>query len=544
VAKITAIEVENFQTIGKRTVLPIRDLTLLFGPNGAGKSIIFDALDFLRLLVSGNWGEDCSDLKNLLKKWSRNVNTQNPSNLLGVGIQIYIDEHWANDEIPYSNIQTWDNLHLHALNPEGDYAEQFLNRQLYFFIQFENIEPSYHRWCIRELTITLDTEPILEFKHDNPDHWISAYLYQKDWMSFEAIEKVDKKNTEIKLEKGILSSKIMTEVGFEIEAASWFRLMRDGYHPLQEHEFKTLFRQVIDFFKAVIGEALSDAHLVKASRTVPTRRESISLVPGETFYVESGEHRRGYRLEWSPLLHTIEQDINRQDVHWNQMFKAVASAKSSDQDGEIKDWDEQNTLERVNGFLRDELFIDNGYQLTAEVLCITNLDSLDDVSYSNPSYYAKMIRLFLKDNHQRQLEFEDVGSGIGYVLPVLASLAHDDISLIQQPELHLHPALQSNLGDVVVKSAENKQCFRAFTVIETHSEHLLLRVLRLIRTSPSRNNDVLSPITYDRVSILYFEPRTDGETIVKRLRLAPDGQLIDRWPGGFFNERFKDIFGE
>ncbi len=541
--KITAIELENFQTIGNRTVLPIRDLTLLFGPNGAGKSIIFDAIDFLKLLVSGNWGEDCSELTALLNKWSRNVNTTNPSNSLGVGIQIHIDDHWTSDNIPYSTVQTFDKLHLSSLERKGDYAEKFLDRQLYFFIRFENIEPKRNRWSIRDLEISLDTEPVLEFRHDNPDHWISAYLYEKDWMAFENIKTINKENSNIKFVKGVLSGKVMTELWFETEAVSWF-VIREWSNPKLEHEFNTLLRQVINFFKAFIATELDSAHLVKASRTVPTRKESISLVPGETHYQSSDEQKSGYRLEWSPLLNTLKHDINRGDNHWNQMFKAIASAKSSAEDTEIKGWDEQNILERINGFLRDELFIDNGYQLTAEVFCISELDALDDVSFSDPRYYPKLIRLFLRDNHQRELEFEDVGSGIGYVLPVLASLAQDDISLIQQPELHLHPALQSNLGDVVVKSVENKKYLRSFTIIETHSEHLLLRVMRLIKTSLNRNDDVLSPITYDRVSVLYFEPRPNGETIVKRLRLAPDGQLIDRWPGGFFNERFGDIFGE
>ena len=54
--KITAIELENFQTIGKRTVIPIRDLTLMFGPNGAGKSAIFDALELLKMVLSDDWG--------------------------------------------------------------------------------------------------------------------------------------------------------------------------------------------------------------------------------------------------------------------------------------------------------------------------------------------------------------------------------------------------------------------------------------------------------------------------------------------------------
>ena len=65
--KITALELENFQTIGKRTVIPIRDLTLMFGPNGAGKSAIFDALDLLKMILSDDWGTDCKKLKALLE---------------------------------------------------------------------------------------------------------------------------------------------------------------------------------------------------------------------------------------------------------------------------------------------------------------------------------------------------------------------------------------------------------------------------------------------------------------------------------------------
>ncbi|NCA21921.1 MAG: DUF3696 domain-containing protein, partial [Crocinitomicaceae bacterium] len=64
------------------------------------------------------------------------------------------------------------------------------------------------------------------------------------------------------------------------------------------------------------------------------------------------------------------------------------------------------------------------------------------------------------------------------------------------------------------------------------------------KNSAKRQDEVIKPLTYENVSILYFDPQPNGETQVKRLRLAPDGQLIDRWPGGFFNERLKDIFDE
>ncbi len=98
--RITAIELENFQAIRKRTVIPIRDLTLLFGPNGAGKSSVFDALTLLNVITSDDWGHENKRLLELLNRWSRNINTKNPTNEIGFGIHFFIDEDWS-----------WDNLH-------------------------------------------------------------------------------------------------------------------------------------------------------------------------------------------------------------------------------------------------------------------------------------------------------------------------------------------------------------------------------------------------------------------------------------------------
>ena len=67
----------------------------------------------------------------------------------------------------------------------------------------------------------------------------------------------------------------------------------------------------------------------------------------------------------------------------------------------------------------------------------------------------------------------DVGIGVSQVLPVLVSAyaSTDKLLAIEQPEIHLHPALQAELGDVFIESAlgEGGNTF----LIETHSEHLL-----------------------------------------------------------------------
>jgi hypothetical protein len=453
-----------------------------------------------------------------------------------------MNDTWGNDDLPYEIFQRLDRIHHSSISRGGDYAEGFLEKNLQFFIKFKKTGGALSTWVINEITINFEGNQVLELKQNDPSFHPEVYLYEKEWIDFAEIKRMSLKYKEIKFKDGILLGRVESRVGFESSARLWFsRMFVDD--DILESEFNNLIQQVIDFFKMIITVEIKDIELVKASRTVPTIREAISLIPGEP-WKSNVNIGLGYRLELSPLLKTLEPIINSAETHWKYMCKLVATSETSHQDEIDSDWYDLSYLGRLNSLLREELFIENGYQLTGEVFCAAELADVEDYSLKDPKYYPKLVRLFLTDNHQRKLEIEEVGSGIGYVLPVLSSLVHDDISLIQQPELHLHPRLQSQLGEAIVRAIENKKYYRAFTIIETHSEHVLLRVMRLIRNAESRKDDSLRPITYDRVSVLYFEPLPNGETQVKRLRLAPDGQLIDRWPGGFFNERFKDIFDE
>ena len=134
----------------------------------------------------------------------------------------------------------------------------------------------------------------------------------------------------------------------------------------------------------------------------------------------------------------------------------------------------------------------------------------------------------------------DVGIGISQVLPVLVSayVARNKIVAIEQPEIHLHPALQAELGDVFIASArENKNIF----LLETHSEHLVLRVMRRIRETCAGNlPEGCVPIRPEDVSILFVEP--DGpRSIVREMPLNERGELVKAWPGGFFEEGLREV---
>jgi predicted ATPase len=126
----------------------------------------------------------------------------------------------------------------------------------------------------------------------------------------------------------------------------------------------------------------------------------------------------------------------------------------------------------------------------------------------------------------------DVGIGISQVLPVLVMAygSRDKLLAMEQPEIHLHPALQAELGDVFIESAlgERKNTF----ILETHSEHMILRLMRRIREGK------LSP---DDVGVIFVEPHSQGSRFVE-LQIDEEGDFIDEWPGGFFEESFHEKF--
>lgn len=136
----------------------------------------------------------------------------------------------------------------------------------------------------------------------------------------------------------------------------------------------------------------------------------------------------------------------------------------------------------------------------------------------------------------------DVGIGISQVLPVLvtAFASRNRIIAMEQPEIHLHPALQAELADVFLESAlgERKNTF----MLETHSEHLVLRLLRRIReTAEGELPEGMQPIRPEDVCIVYVQPGQKGSSVIE-IPVTADGDFSGTWPEGFFAERAKELF--
>lgn len=128
----------------------------------------------------------------------------------------------------------------------------------------------------------------------------------------------------------------------------------------------------------------------------------------------------------------------------------------------------------------------------------------------------------------------DVGMGISQVLPILVQslIGNNQLTLIEQPELHLHPKAQAEFGSLLAECSEpfGSLCSNQF-IVETHSEHIVLRLQRLVREGKLRPQ---------HVSILYFTKDGAG-TSVHPIRIDDEGDFLDEWPDGFFPERLNEL---
>ena len=138
----------------------------------------------------------------------------------------------------------------------------------------------------------------------------------------------------------------------------------------------------------------------------------------------------------------------------------------------------------------------------------------------------------------------DVGFGISQILPVIVqSIASRGKTIaIEQPEIHLHPRLQAELADVFIESAlgDAQNTF----IIETHSENLLLRIMRRMReTAKGELPSGYPSVTPDQICVLYVDVNSKGDSsFIQELPLNSRGELIKAWPRGFFEENVEDIF--
>ncbi len=124
----------------------------------------------------------------------------------------------------------------------------------------------------------------------------------------------------------------------------------------------------------------------------------------------------------------------------------------------------------------------------------------------------------------------DMGFGLSQILPLIVTGAYSPQEtwlITEQPEIHLNPRLQAILADLFVEMVNNGQG----VVVETHSEHLLLRLRRLIAEKK---------ISADDVALLFVE-KEEGASKVRSILVKENGHITSAdWPKGFFEDSLRE----
>lgn len=124
----------------------------------------------------------------------------------------------------------------------------------------------------------------------------------------------------------------------------------------------------------------------------------------------------------------------------------------------------------------------------------------------------------------------DVGFGVSQILPVLVLclfVPEGSTVLLEQPEIHLHPSVQSGLADIMIDTWKSR---RVQVIVESHSEHLLRRLQRRIAEEAVRAED----------TGLYFCHLGDRRSQLRTLDLDAFGNITN-WPPDFFGDEFGEI---
>ncbi len=129
-----------------------------------------------------------------------------------------------------------------------------------------------------------------------------------------------------------------------------------------------------------------------------------------------------------------------------------------------------------------------------------------------------------------EIRLTDVGFGVSQVLPVLVLcyyVPEGSILILEQPEAHLHPKVQSELADLLVEVVKERQLQ---IILESHSEHLLIRLMRRIAEEQISAND----------TAFYFCEMKEGVSEIERLNVDDYGNITN-WPQNFFGDEMGDL---
>jgi energy-coupling factor transporter ATP-binding protein EcfA2 len=563
--RLSHIEIENFKGIGPRQTIELKPITLLFGPNSAGKSTILQALHYLReILERKNIDPDLTIAGGLidLGGFATLVHNHELDRPVRLKVTLDLSEEQGVEGLPLNSglrvgETEFEELQLRYLLGEStehkDYAivQQVL---LDIEVRWSELERSPY---VSRFGVGLDGEPIAaivsppqegraQLTDFNFAHPLLRRIVDADEQQNESTDAIVQ-SSPLEDEVWSLAREVALDRSTEGTPDDQFRIAvatTKGALPDLDRELALDLRdpdvkkveleqqtpRVVGLRRLLSEIILGSARLVRGHLSAMTYIGPLREIPS-----------RSYRPQVSP-----------DEARWASGLAAwdlLYTNRNSD------------LMEEVNGWLSDENRLHTGYRLERVDFKEIPVPSLfhqmferglneDDIGELQELYSTLQTRteIALRDFDKGILVApSDVGVGISQMVPVVVSALRrqDGLLAIEQPELHVHPAIQVGIGDLLIRAVrlDPDRLHSGKTVlIETHSEHIMLRLLRRIReTTEEELAPGVSGLKPDDLSVIYVEGGDDGVRF-RPLGVDQTGEFRDRWPNGFFDERGEELF--
>ena len=564
--RLTGLRLKTSRGIGNRQQIQLRPITLLFGPNSAGKSTILQALHYLReILERGNIDPDVTIAGGLidLGGFATLVHNHELDRTVTLKVTLDVSDEQGVEGLPLNaglsiGEPEFAELPIRYLVGESlEYRDDAIVHEvgLEVDIRWSELEQAPY---VGRLAIELDGEPLaaivsppqegraqltdFNFAHpllrravlpdDEPADEAGALTASSSSLD-EEIWALAREAAADHSTPGIPDDQLRIAVGTDLGALPPLdrELILEIRDPdvkkaeLEEHTprvngLRSLLSEMILGPVRLVRDHLAQMTYIGPLREIPNRSYRPQVTPDEA--------------RWARGL-----------AAWDLLY--------NDRSGEL--------MEEINRWLSGEGRLGTTCQFEKvefkEVPVPSAIHQMfergldeDDIGDLQELYsiLATRTQIALRDFENGILVAPvDVGVGISQMVPVVVAALRrkDGILAIEQPELHVHPAIQTGMGDLFIRAVAtdpNGLTSAKTLIVETHSEHIMLRLLRRIRET---TDDELPPgvarLSPEDLSIIYVETADDGVRI-RSLRVDAEGEFLDRWPLGFFEERAGELF--
>lgn len=555
--KLTKLVLTNFRSFKETQTIEFAPVTLLFGPNSVGKTTILMALFYLQQILDK---EQCNPIQiesmgdKKIGGFKSLVNGGDLNKEIGIGVEFLpgttIGKEYSEYIEKFSDLSGFDILRINDLSVEAKkirldfiiswsfskqtaYVRQYkvtINDE-YFGLMLcnEDIDHSIIADINFSHTLINDDDDDSEYDKNN-EHMNKFHEKYNELIGSMKIDflykKSNEKITEFNSEKLNISKPVffkgyagglpilgeLIQVGFGLESANSIDEIFD--RDIVIRALTQIFTSPLDKFKILLKDSIAIGPL----RVVPESSYKMNPYPEQKNWFDGS-------------------------AAWDILYK-------------FDDSKNDKLIDKVNSWFSEQERLNTGYKIIRigslqEVIRKNVLGATEDSAScvhepDQNAFFERGIEpqvFFMDIKNNLKLYPNQVGIGLSQILPIIVA-AHSvtkGFIAIEQPELHIHPAFQVVIGDLFTQSNESKSTNPMF-IVETHSEHIILRILRRIRqTTDKKTSPTGKHVKPEDISIIYLQSTSEGIK-AKKQNITEDGDFEEDWPNGFFDERDEELF--